>query len=165
MKLVYFTSTKYTCKLTNSDRKIFCLIIIENKRHRKSSAVFVKSLLVGKCKAASSEIYASFLLCRMYSTYFIYLYNVYSKKVFWEELISYFLLTRHEPHRERRVQFYCCVCILCRGNVFYRDVAKQRLGKHIQTYTLIGGISEIHHWNRLRWRDTHTKFHKDWFRH
>jgi hypothetical protein len=37
-----------------------------------------------------------------------------------EELLDYFLLIRHGSHTKRRVQqfFYCCVCILYRGNVF-----------------------------------------------
>jgi hypothetical protein len=41
-------------------------------------------------------------------------------KKLWEELIAYFLLIRHRPHRKRRVQkfFYCCVCIILRGNGF-----------------------------------------------
>jgi hypothetical protein len=32
-------------------------------------------------------------------------------KKFWEELIAYFVLIRHGPHRNRSVQqFYCCLC-------------------------------------------------------
>jgi hypothetical protein len=39
---------------------------------------------------------------------------------FWEELIAYFSLIRHGPHRKRRVQklFFFCLSICCRGNVF-----------------------------------------------
>jgi hypothetical protein len=37
-------------------------------------------------------------------------------KKFWEELIVYFPLIRHGPHRKQRVQqfFYCCVYLLPR---------------------------------------------------
>jgi hypothetical protein len=39
-------------------------------------------------------------------------------KTFWEELITYFPLMRHGPHRKRRVKkfWYRYVCICCRGN-------------------------------------------------
>jgi hypothetical protein len=37
-----------------------------------------------------------------------------------EELIAYFPLILHGPHRKRSVRnlFYCCLCVRCRGNVF-----------------------------------------------
>jgi hypothetical protein len=39
-------------------------------------------------------------------------------KKFLEEIIACFLLIGYGPHRKRQVQqFYCCVCIRCRGNV------------------------------------------------
>jgi hypothetical protein len=46
---------------------------------------------------------------------------MYDKK-FWEELIAYFSLIRHGPHRKRRFQkfFCCCLCIRSRSNVFPR---------------------------------------------
>jgi hypothetical protein len=45
--------------------------------------------------------------------------SYYNNKKFWEELIAYFPLVGHRPHRKRRVQqFLYCMCIRCRGNVF-----------------------------------------------
>jgi hypothetical protein len=62
-----------------------------------------------------------------YLLYFGYEYLTYlacfpyfeKYKKFWEELIVYFPLIRHTPHRKRRVQqlLYCCVCIRYRGNI------------------------------------------------
>jgi hypothetical protein len=45
--------------------------------------------------------------------------NLTINKKLWEELTA-FPLTRHGPHRTRRVQqfFYCCVRIRCHGNMF-----------------------------------------------
>jgi hypothetical protein len=47
------------------------------------------------------------------------------KQEFWEELIAYFPLIRHESHRRRRVQelFSSCVCIRLPRLRFYRAVA------------------------------------------
>jgi hypothetical protein len=36
---------------------------------------------------------------------------------------------------------------------------------HIQTHRLIGGVYEVLRSNALSCYDTHTKFHKEWFRH
>jgi hypothetical protein len=86
---------------------------------------------------------------------------------FWEELIAYFPFIRHGPHRKRRVRqfYYCCVCILCRGNVFTGPLPSNDRGIHIQIHRLMGGIYEVRRSDGLRCHDTHTKFHKDWFRH
>jgi hypothetical protein len=45
--------------------------------------------------------------------------RIFNKK-FREELIAYFSLTRHGPHRKRRVQHfsYCYVCMRCRSSIF-----------------------------------------------
>jgi hypothetical protein len=29
----------------------------------------------------------------------------------------------------------------------------------------MGDIYEVHRFDELRWHDTHTEFHKEWFRH
>jgi hypothetical protein len=61
-------------------------------------------------------------------------------KKFWEELISYFLLIRHGPHRKWRVlQFYCCICIRCGGNVFTEPLRSNDRGIHIQTHRMRRG--------------------------
>jgi hypothetical protein len=38
----------------------------------------------------------------------------------WEQLLAYFPLLRHGPHRKRQAQqlFYSCLCISCHGNEF-----------------------------------------------
>jgi hypothetical protein len=86
---------------------------------------------------------------------------------FWEELIASFRMIRHGPHRKRRVQqfLYCCVCICCRGDVFTEPSPSNDRRIHIQTHRLMGRIYEVRHWDWLRCRDIHSKFHKDWFRH
>jgi hypothetical protein len=50
--------------------------------------------------------------------------NLKFKKTFWEELIAYYPLIRHELHRERRIKpvFYCCVFIRCSRNVFIKPL-------------------------------------------
>jgi hypothetical protein len=47
-------------------------------------------------------------------------YSSWRKKTNPRSLIAYFPLIRHGPHRKHRAQqlFYCCMCIICRGNVF-----------------------------------------------
>jgi hypothetical protein len=77
------------------------------------------------------------------------------KRKLWEELIAYFSLTRHGPHRIWRFQicFYCCVCIHCRGNVSTEPLLSNDMGMHIETNKLIRGIYEVR-----RWDDVHTKF-------
>jgi hypothetical protein len=54
------------------------------------------------------------------SVIFVRLNELNRNKNFCKELIAYFPLVQHEPHRKRLVQqlFYCCVCIRCSGNVF-----------------------------------------------
>jgi hypothetical protein len=87
-------------------------------------------------------------------------------KKFWEELIACFPFIRHGPHRRRCVQqFYCCVCIRCRGNFCTEPLPSNNRGIHIQTQRLMGGIYEAHRWDGLRCHDIHTKFRNDWFRH
>jgi hypothetical protein len=36
---------------------------------------------------------------------------------------------------------------------------------YIQTHSIMEGIYEVRRWDGLRYHDTYTKFHKDWFRH
>jgi hypothetical protein len=81
-------------------------------------------------------------------------YAQYNKK-FWEELITFFPLIRHGPHRKRYVQWFYC-CIRCRGNVITEPLPSTDKGVYIQTHRLMGGIYEVRH-------DIHTKFNKDWF--
>jgi hypothetical protein len=87
-------------------------------------------------------------------------------KTVWEELITYFPLTRHGPHRKRRVQqlLNFCMCIRCHGNVFTEPSPSIDKRIHIQTQRLMGGITKVCHWDGLSCHDTHTKIHKDWFR-
>jgi hypothetical protein len=55
-------------------------------------------------------------------------------KKFWEELIVHFPLIRHGPSR-------CCVCILCRGNVFREPLLNNDTGDaHTDTQTGILGL-------------------------
>jgi hypothetical protein len=60
---------------------------------------------------------------------------VVDNKEFWEELIAYFSLIPHAPHRKRRVQqlFYCCMCIRYRGNVFTEPLASNDSRIYTQT--------------------------------
>jgi hypothetical protein len=55
-------------------------------------------------------------------------------KKFWEELIAYFPLIRVQ-------QFYCCVCIRCRHNIFAEPLLSKDTGLHIDR--LIGEIYEV----------------------
>jgi hypothetical protein len=66
-------------------------------------------------------------------------------KKFWEELIAYFPLTRHGPHRKRRVQqfFYRFMSVRCRGNVFTELLPSNDMRIDIQTHGLMGGIYEV----------------------
>jgi hypothetical protein len=66
----------------------------------------------------------------------------YSNKKFWEELIAYVPLIRHEPYRKRRVKqfFYCCVCIRCGGNFIPSRCVATIGGIRIQTHRLMRGI-------------------------
>jgi hypothetical protein len=56
--------------------------------------------------------------------------NLSQNKKLWEELITYFPLIRHASHRKWSIQqfFYCCVCILCRGNVFTEPLSSNNGG-------------------------------------
>jgi hypothetical protein len=81
-------------------------------------------------------------------------------KKFWEELLSYIPLLRHEPHRKRRLQqFFVGVgtslpgCLTTKG------------GTHVGTHRLTGGMCKVRRWDGLRCHVMHTEFHKDWFRH
>jgi hypothetical protein len=89
-------------------------------------------------------------------------WNFYISKKFWKEHIAYFPLTRHGPHRKRRVQqfVYCCVCIRCRGNVFTEPMTGNDKGIHIHTQT-----DGKHLWSTpFSCHGIHTKFRKHWFR-
>jgi hypothetical protein len=46
--------------------------------------------------------------------------NSYKVKKFWEELIAYYPLIRHGPHRKRHIQqfFYCCECVFVAAVTF-----------------------------------------------
>jgi hypothetical protein len=68
---------------------------------------------------------------------------------FWEELIAYFPLIRHKPHRKGRVQqfIYRWVFIRCGGNVFTEPLPSNDRGMHIDTKTY-----ERDSWGRqLKW--------------
>jgi hypothetical protein len=60
-------------------------------------------------------------------------------KKFWEGLIAYFPLIRHEPYIKRRVQqvFYCCLSIRSRGNYFTDPLLSNRWIL-IKTHRLMG---------------------------
>jgi hypothetical protein len=90
-----------------------------------------------------------------------------NNKKFWDELMAYFPLKWHGPHRKWRLQqfFYCCVCIRCRDNIFTEPLSSNDSRIHIQTHKLMGGIYEVSCWDGLRCNDVHTNFHKDWFSH
>jgi hypothetical protein len=80
---------------------------------------------------------------------------------FWEDLIAYFPLIRHGPHRKRSVQkFYCCLCLCCCSNIFIVPLPSNDRG----IYRLMAGIYEVCRWDGLRCYVIHTKFHEDWFR-
>jgi hypothetical protein len=53
-----------------------------------------------------------------------------TNKKFCDELITHFLLIRHEAHRKRLVQqfLYCCPCIRCRGNMFTEPLPSDNRG-------------------------------------
>jgi hypothetical protein len=88
-------------------------------------------------------------------------------KKFWEELIAYFPLIRHESHRKRRLEqfFCCCVCICCHGNVYSEPLPSNNRELHIQPHRLMGGTYKERRSDGLRCHDNHTKFYNDWFRH
>jgi hypothetical protein len=84
--------------------------------------------------------------CQEISHHHEYYYvNIIFNKKFWEELVAYFPLIRHEQHRKRRVQqfFYCCVYIRCRGNVFTEPLPSNDRRIHIETHRLMGGTYEV----------------------
>jgi hypothetical protein len=89
-----------------------------------------------------------------------------NNKKFSEELITYFPLIQHEPHRKGHIQQFinCRVCIHCHNNVFTKPLPSNDKGIHIQTLRHGRDLwSMPMRW--LRCDDIHTKFHKDWFRH
>jgi hypothetical protein len=58
--------------------------------------------------------------------------------------MAYFHLTRHGPHRKRRIQqFYSCLCIGCRDNVFTEPLPNNDRRIHIQTHRLLGGGGDL----------------------
>jgi hypothetical protein len=57
-------------------------------------------------------------------------------KKFWEELITYFPLMQHEPHRKQCVQqFFCCMFIHCHGNMFIKQLASNNGEGEVDTHT------------------------------
>jgi hypothetical protein len=66
-------------------------------------------------------------------------------KKFWDELIAYFPLIRHGPHRKQCAQqfLYCCMCSRCRNNVFTELLHSNNTRIHVQTHRLMGGIYEV----------------------
>jgi hypothetical protein len=72
----------------------------------------------------------------------------------------------HWPHTKLCVQqfFYCCLCILYRGNVFTQPLPSNDRG-YAYRHTLMGRIYEVRRWDALRCCYMRTKFHRDWFRH
>jgi hypothetical protein len=70
-------------------------------------------------------------------------YKINNNK-FWEELIAYFPLIRHGPHRKRSAQqfLYCCVYSLTVRFITEPFPSKDS-GIHIQTHRLMGGIYAV----------------------
>jgi hypothetical protein len=66
-------------------------------------------------------------------------------KKFWEELIVYFLLIWHGPHRKRSLKqfFYCCICVRCLWNVFTEPLPSNDKGIDIQTHRQQGGLVRL----------------------
>jgi hypothetical protein len=66
-------------------------------------------------------------------------------KKFWEELIAYFPLIRHGPHKKKDASSnYAIVAyIRCRDNAFTEPLPSNDRGIHIQTHRLMGGIYEV----------------------
>jgi hypothetical protein len=87
--------------------------------------------------------------------------HVQIKNKFREDLIAYFPLILHGPHRKLRAQQFCCVSISSRGDVFTEPMASNDRERQ----RLMGGIYEVRRWDVLRCHGIHTKFIKDWFRH
>jgi hypothetical protein len=81
-----------------------------------------------------------------------------------EELIVYFPLIRHKPHRKLRVQpfLYCCVFVAsvtfspsrCLAKIGDTYTDTETDGKHLRSTPL-----------RLRWHDIHSQFRKYYLRH
>jgi hypothetical protein len=74
------------------------------------------------------------------SYHIVYNFIQQTKNVkFWEELIAYFPLIRQKSHRKWRIQqfFYCCVSILCRGNVFIQPLPSNNRRIYIYIYIYI----------------------------
>jgi hypothetical protein len=68
-----------------------------------------------------------------------------SKKI-WEEVITYFPLVRHGPHRSRRVKkSYVVVCVffVVVTNIFTGPLPSNNMGIRIQTHRLMGQIYEL----------------------
>lgn len=78
-------------------------------------------------------------------------------KKFWKELIVYFPLIGHRPHRKRRIQqfFYYWVRICSRGNVFTKTLPSNERGIHVQTQ-IMGRTYELCRSYGLRCYDMHT---------
>jgi hypothetical protein len=93
---------------------------------------------------------------------------IHNNKKFWEELIAYFPLIRHGPHRKQRVH----PAVLLLLHVFIaagKSLSSRCLatigGIQIQAHTLMGGIYEVRRWDEFRCHDIYIKFNKNWFRH
>jgi hypothetical protein len=74
--------------------------------------------------------------------------------IFREELIAYFHLLRHGPHRKRHVLRFYCMYISCRGNVF-TELCLATIGGYTHRHRLMGGIYGVHRWDGPRCHDTH----------
>jgi hypothetical protein len=85
----------------------------------------------------------------------VILEKLLEKKKFWEELIAYFLLIRHGPHIKQHVQeFFCRICIRCRGNVFTEPSPSNDRGMYIHTDTHTDGRdlwSTPLRWSQVPW--------------
>jgi hypothetical protein len=96
----------------------------------------------------------------------LFWYTVYWNKKFWEEQIAYFPLTRHRPHKNDASNKSSIVAyVFVAAEMFLPSRCLATVVIHRQTHRPMGGIYEVRRWDGLRYRDMHTKFHKDWFRH
>jgi hypothetical protein len=134
-------------------------------RHTKRQTAFEKEIF--RIQRGLKHKNVSESRDKYFLQYFSYHIHEKSNKKFWEELIVYFPLIWHGLCRKRCIQqfFYCLVYIRCRSDVLIEPLRRNDKGIHIEAHRLMGGIYKVHHWDGLRYRDIHTKFHADWFRH
>jgi hypothetical protein len=82
-------------------------------------------------------------------------------KKFWEELINYFSLTRHRPHRKK----YAFNSSIVAVTFLPEPLLSNDREMQIQTRRLMGEICGIRLLDGPRCYDIHTEFSNDRFRH